>query len=140
MIKEKKSIVLSVSSGVGCYRYIHVSANKTLEDFADIILSAFNFTNDHAHMFCMDNDAWSFDDCYYVEWVDAEGEYRHTCDYNLSQMDFKKGDLFKMIFNFGDDWRFQCKVLRILEEEVGDAGGVKILKKVGKAPEQYSDY
>lgn len=64
MIEEKKSIVFSVSMGVGYYRHIWVSASRTLEDFADIILSAIGFINDHAHMFCMDNHAWSFDDCY----------------------------------------------------------------------------
>ncbi|WP_307984564.1 hypothetical protein [uncultured Lactococcus sp.] len=104
MIEEKKSIVFSVLMDVGCYLHICVSASRTLEDFAEIILSAFGFINDHAHMFCMDNYAWSFDDCYWEERVHLEGEHRHTCDYSLSQLDFKKGDQFKMIFDFGDDW------------------------------------
>ena len=67
MIEEKKSIVFSVLMDVGCYLHICVSASRTLEDFAEIILSAFGFINDHAHMFCMDNYAWSFDDCYWEE-------------------------------------------------------------------------
>lgn len=90
MIEEKKSIVFSVSMGVGCYHHICVSTSRTLENFADIILSAFDFINDHAHMFRMDNYAWSFDDCYWVGWVDLEEEHRHICDYSLSQLDFKK--------------------------------------------------
>ena len=138
MIEEKKSVVFSVSMGVGCYRHICVSASRTLEDFADIILSAFGFINDHAHMFCMDNHAWSFDDCYWEERVDLEEEHRHTCDYSLSQLGFKKGDQFKMIFDFGDDWRFQCKVLRLLKEDVEDVDGARVLKEVGRAPKQYN--
>ncbi|MBO1136469.1 IS1096 element passenger TnpR family protein [Enterococcus faecalis] len=137
MSVKKQSIIFSISTGVGCYRHICVSANETLEEFADIILSAFDFFNDHAHMFCMDNQVWSEDDCYYAEWVDLDQEYRHTCDYKLSQLGLEKGDRFKMIFDFGDDWRFQCKVLRIIEEEFEE---VKMLKSVGKAPIQYPDY
>ena len=44
MIEEKKSVVFSVSMGVGCYRHICVSASRTLEDFADIILSNYFFS------------------------------------------------------------------------------------------------
>ena len=53
--KVNKSAVLSVSIGKGCYRHIQVSLNESLEELADIILWAFDFCNDHAHAFFMDN-------------------------------------------------------------------------------------
>ena len=43
-----------------------------------------------------------------------------------------------MIFDFGDDWRFQCKVLRLLKEDVEDVDGARVLKEVGRAPKQYN--
>ncbi|MEB8419027.1 plasmid pRiA4b ORF-3 family protein [Enterococcus casseliflavus] len=66
-----------------------------------------------------------------------DDEYRHTCDYKLCQLGLKKGDTFKFIFDFGDDWRFQCKVLRIIYDDMEEE---KIIKRVGKSPEQYPDY
>lgn len=135
--KIKQSVVLSVSVGKGCYRHIQVSANETLEELADIILWAFDFYNDHAHAFFMDNKAWSDYDCYYMAEVDEEEEYRHTCDIKLSKLGMQKDDKFKFIFDFGDDWEFQCKVLRIIDEETKEA---TIIRMLGEAPEQYPDY
>ena len=90
--KVNKSAVLSVSIGKGCYRHIQVSLNESLEELADIILWAFDFCNDHAHAFFMDNKAWSNYDCYYMAEVDEENEYRHTCDVKLSKLGLQKDD------------------------------------------------
>lgn len=133
----KQSVVLSVSIGKGCYRHILVSANETLEELAVIILWAFDFYNDHAHAFFMDNKAWSDDNCYYMAEVDEEEEYRHTCDVKLHQLKLQKNDKFLFVFDFGDDWEFQCKVLRLIDEDTDD---VALIKSVGEAPEQYPDY
>lgn len=136
-MKSEKSVVLSVSVGTGCYRHIQVSEDVTLEMLADIILWAFDFYNDHAHAFFMDNKAWSQADCFYMAEVDDEEEYRHTCDYKLCQMKLQKNDKFQFVFDFGDDWRFQCKVLRIVDEDIDEA---TIIREVGEPPEQYPDY
>lgn len=133
----KQSVVLSISLKKGCYRHIQVSVNDTLDYLADTIIWAFDFDNDHAHAFFMDNKAWSRADCYYMAEVDEYGEYRHTCDVQLHQFDLQKNDLFLFIFDFGEEWRFQCKVLRIINEDIKDA---ELLKSVGQAPEQYPDY
>lgn len=135
--RNKQAIIFSVSAGKGCYRHICVSSNETLEDLADIILYAFDFFNDHAHAFFMNNCVWSYKDCYYMKEVDLEDEYRHTCDYKLCQLGLEKGDVFKFVFDFGDDWNFQCKVLRIIYADMEEE---KIIKSVGKSPEQYPDY
>ncbi len=135
--KEMKSIILSVSVATGCYRHIRVSVNETLEGLADIIIWAFDFDNDHAHAFFMDNKAWSDYDCYYMAEMDEGEEYRHTCDVTLSQLRLQKDNKFKFIFDFGDEWEFQCKVLRIIEEDTAEA---EIIKSVGESPEQYPIY
>ncbi|WP_081277440.1 IS1096 element passenger TnpR family protein [Enterococcus mundtii] len=135
--KDNQAIVFSISIGSGCYRHISVSTDETLEDFAEIILDSFDFINDHAHAFFMDNSAWSGNKCYYMAEVDMGHEYLHTCDYKLYQLGLKKGDKFKFVFDFGDDWRFQCKVLRVIEDE---EGGYEVLKSVGEPPEQYFNF
>ena len=128
---------MSVSVATGCYRHIRVSVNETLEGLADIIIWAFDFDNDHAHAFFMDNKAWSDYDCYYMAEMDEGEEYRHTCDVTLSQLRLQKDNKFKFIFDFGDEWEFQCKVLRIIEEDTAEA---EIIKSVGESPEQYPIY
>lgn len=135
--RVNESLVLSVSVGKGCYRHIQVSTDITLEMLADIILWAFDFYNDHAHAFFMDNKAWSGVDCFYMAEVDMDEEYRHTCDYNLYQMKFQKNDKFRFVFDFGHDWEFQCKVLRITDEDTDEA---MIIRAVGASPEQYPVY
>lgn len=133
----KQSIVLSVSVEKGCYRHIRVSVNETLEVLADIILWAFDFENDHAHAFFMDNKPWSHIDCFYMAEVDEDNEFNHTCDFKLHELGLEKGDAFKFVFDFGDDWHFQCKVLRIIDE---DCKNPEITKCVGEPPVQYPDY
>jgi hypothetical protein len=44
------------------------------------------------------------------------------------------GKQFKYLFDFGDEWRFQCKVLQLIEGEVDDP---EVVRSVGEAPKQY---
>ncbi|MDS5309291.1 hypothetical protein RLC09_00255 [Streptococcus pneumoniae] len=41
------------------------------------------------------------------------------------------------IFDFGDEWRFECQVLREIETEDQEA---YLVRSVGTSPEQYPDY
>lgn len=137
MKRQSKSIILSVSLGRDCYRHIEVPDEASLEELAGIILDAFAFDNDHAHAFFLDNRAWSDAACYYMAEVDEDGEFPHTCDCLLYQLLLKKGDAFKFLFDFGDEWVFQCKVLRV---ESPGAAQARVIRAVGEAPEQYPDY
>lgn len=129
---SKQSYVISVSLGTGCYRHIQISCDSTLLELHWAILDAFDFTDDHAHAFFMDNKKWSEFDCYYVEGI--EEYYRTTNRYNLNQAGLYKGKEFKYIFDFGDEWTFQCKVLRIIEKSTDKP---VIIRSKGEAPDQY---
>ncbi len=134
-VQTKQSYVISVSLGTGCYRHIRISGRSRLIELHEAILEAFGFMDDHAHAFFMDNTAWSERDCYYMEGI--ESYYRTTGKYTLNQVGLYKGMQFKYIFDFGDEWTFQCKVLRVLEEST-DAP--VIIRSKGDAPEQYPDW
>lgn len=129
---SKQSYVISVSLGTGCYRHIQISCGSTLLELHGAILDAFGFVDDHAHAFFMDNKRWSGWDCYYMEGI--EEDYRTTNRYNLNQAGLYKGKQFKYIFDFGDEWTFQCKVLRVVEETTDNP---VVIKSKGEAPEQY---
>ena len=129
------SLVISVSLESGCYRHIQISNKESLEAFSDEILNAFDFFNDHAHAFFMDNRAYSDMDCYYMEGFE-DGE-RTTGKYTLEQAGAVPGKKFKYVFDFGDDWTFQCRVLKELNEITPHP---RVIRSKGEAPEQYPDW
>lgn len=130
--KSEHSYTISVSLQSGCYRHIQVPGRYTLEELAWAILDAFEFDNDHAHAFFMDNKLWSRRNCYYMRGVE-EGE-RTTDRYTLDDVGLYKDMPFKFVFDFGDEWVFQCKVMR--EEEKRTDRPI-VIKSKGEAPEQY---
>lgn len=130
-----KSYAISVSLGPGCYRHIQIGADETLDELHCAILSAFDFDDDHAHAFFMDDRYWSDADVYYDHRMDDGG--RFSDEVTLRQLQLKAGKKFKFLFDFGDEWRFQCKVLRELDEKTARP---KIIRAAGKASEQYPSW
>jgi len=130
-----KSYIISASLQPGCYRHIQISAKATLFDLHRAIIDAFTFDDDHAHAFFMDNRAWSGEDCYYADFI--EDEDRFTIDFTLEQAGVTVGKQFKYVFDFGDDWRFQLKALKALDEETGEP---VIVRTAGDAPIQYPSW
>lgn len=130
-----ESFVISVSLGTGCYRHIQISANATLYKLHQAILKAFEFEDDHEHAFFMDNHVWSSADAYFSS--KAESGDRLTKKYTLKKLQLAKGQKFKYVFDFGDEWEFQCKVLRELEE---DTKTPLVIRSVGESPEQYPEW
>lgn len=85
--------------------------------------------------FFMDDRYGSDVRAYFSDYLD-DGE-KYSSDVTLRQLRLKKGDKFKFLFDFGDEWRFQCRVLRELEERTDIPG---VIRTVGEAPEQYPDW
>lgn len=114
-----RSYVISVSPCAGCYRHIRISADSSLLKLHTAILDAFGLAARKrcAHAFFMDNAKWSGRDCYYKEGI--ESHYRATKKYKLNQTGLYEGMQFKYIYDFDQEWVFQCRVLRILEEDTG---------------------
>ena len=129
------SYVISVSLGTGCYRHIQISMNATLYKLHKAIINAFGFVDDHAHAFFMDNHYWSGNAAFLS--MKMNGDERLTKSYKLEKLNLSKGDQFKYLFDFGDEWRFQCKVLRELEEQIDIP---RIIRSVGESPEQYPEW
>ena len=133
--RTHETYIFSVSYGTGCYRHIRISSGERLDALHELIIEAFGFIDDHAHAFFMDNRRWSDADSYYVEFI--EDADRYTCNYVLSDVGMRIGAPFKYIFDFGEEWVFQLKLLRILEEKTDTP---QIIRSVGDAPSQYPDY
>ena len=128
------SYVISVSVGTGCYRHIQISKSATLYKLHKAIISAFDFEDDHAHVFFMDNHYWSGYDAFFS--MKMNGDERLTKSFKLEKLNLSKGDQFKYVFDFGTEWRFQCKVLRELKEQIDIPC---VIRSVGESPEQYPE-
>lgn len=132
--KSNLSYVISVSVYTGCYRHIQISGSSTLQELHWAIQDAFQFDDDHCYAFFMDNKRWSHRDSYFSSGEDGE---RFVGDYTLDRAGLCKGKKFLYLFDFGDEWTFQCKVLRVEEEEVPSP---VVIKSKGESPEQYGSW
>lgn len=130
--KSGQSCVISVSLGQGCYRHIQISCDSLLSDLHTAIIDAFEFDDDHAHAFFMDNKKWSRRESYYSEGM--ESNRQSTSRNRLFEAGIYKGKAFKYLFDFGDEWLFQCKVLRMIQ---GETPYPMVVRSKGKAPSQY---
>ena len=60
-----------------------------------------------------------------------------TDEVSLRDLQLAAGQKFLYVFDFGDDWRFSCRVLKILDEQTKEP---QVVRSVGDAPEQYPDF
>ncbi len=128
------SYVISVSIGTGCYRHIQISDGATLCQLHTAIIDAFDFYCDEfmAHAFFMDNRFWSPKDAFFSDGIDDM--FRCTSKYTLKKLKVHSGDKFKYLFDFEEEHRIQCKVLRALQENTPEA---KVIRSVGEDPQQH---
>ena len=126
--------VISVSAGTGCYRHIQISKDASLYMLHKAIINAFDFDDDHEHAFFMDNHYWSRSEAYFSTQL-RPGE-PVTKSRKLSKLGLEKGKRFKYLFDFGDEWWFQCKVLRENDEHTDIPF---VVRRVGDSPEQYPE-
>jgi hypothetical protein len=130
-----KSLVLSVSVGTGVYRHIRICESATLMKLSSAILSSVGFYDDHLHSFFMNNRAWDGDAEYACPHDDMDGVRGTSDKAKLSMFRLSKGDKFLYIFDYGDEWRFQIKVLHVIDEPTEMP---LVLKSVGEIS-QYDD-
>ena len=133
----EKSLVLSVSisARLGCYRHIQISEDETLYRLSEAILDSFDFSDDHLHAFYMDNRSYDSYERYVSPYCDSDYARGFSDKVKLSNFRLGKGYKFLYIFDFGDNWRFHIRVLRIVDEPTKSP---LVLKSVGEIS-QYGD-
>jgi Plasmid pRiA4b ORF-3-like protein len=125
------------------YREIEVESRKTLSDLAEAIVHAFGFEFDHAFGFyskLKGQDVMRSQPKY--ELFADMGERTEAKSVEKTRVADAFPDVgHKMLFMFdyGDDWRFIVEVIG-LGQKAAKTRYPKVLKKVGKAPEQYGPW
>jgi hypothetical protein len=125
------------------YREIEVESQKTLSDLAEAIVHAFGFEFDHAFGFyskLKGHDVMRSQPKY--ELFADMGEQSSAKSVRKTSV----GDAFPNVghtmlfmFDYGDDWRFVVEVIG-RGQKAARTRYPKVLKKVGKAPEQYGSW
>ena len=128
------SLLLSVSVGTGCYRHIRIGGDATLLSLSSAILYAFDFDDDHLHSFFMNNRAWDPDAEFVHPRCELDGSLGFTDKVKLSKFHLAKGDKFLYIFDYGDEWRFRIRVLRVIDEPTIHPVVVKSVGNVSQYP------
>ncbi|MCR5402916.1 MAG: plasmid pRiA4b ORF-3 family protein [Butyrivibrio sp.] len=94
------------------YRVLQISGKETLDSLCSLIISSFDFIDEHLYEFCMDNRMYS--DCSFQ----SDPEYGEpSTKIALDKLGLVKGQNFSLHYDFGDDWMFTIHVQKIEKEE-----------------------
>lgn len=130
---------LKVALDSDVWRTIRISGDETLETLHNAIQFAFEFDNDHLYAFYLKLPGKKGRAAEFViEAPYCQGE--HPADeIALLELNLLIGQRFTYLFDFGDEWRFDIKVLRA-DVNVDGPENPEIIEEKGLAPSQYGDY
>jgi hypothetical protein len=121
-------------------RDFEISSSATLHDLAAAIVRFFDFDFDHAFGFYSKLTGQIFDSpVKYELFADmGEGEARSVKRSRIADVFPTVGTKMTFLFDYGDGWRFQIEAIGRDRTEAA-AKYPRLLKAIGKAPEQYPD-
>ena len=118
------------------YRDLEIADKTTLEQLATIILEILGWSEDHLYEF-------KINDCIYVNFgndndyvVDAK-EACVSCAIPMHLIDFKRGDAFEFIFDFGELYTFRLTIVAIYPVSPKRSSIPRVLSYRGKNILQY---
>lgn len=129
MSKKYTLKVFPAGAGREVYRVIEISGEHSLNDLCGIILSAFDFVDEHLYEFCMDNKMYSD----YSYQSDPENGEPST-KVKLDKLGLVIKQKFSLHYDFGDDWMFTITVQNITE--TAEKAVQRVVKEKGTI-EQY---
>jgi len=122
-----------VSLYSGLWRKINISHNHYLSDLHLAIQEAFDFDDDHLYAFYIGGKRKT-GKAIYCAYVEEEGK---TADeINIADLRLFRGQKIFYLFDFGHEWWFDIKLLKIDKESPLPAQPV-IVGSEGESPEQY---
>lgn len=123
--------ILKVELG-SCMRKIRIGGRATLEELHEAIQRAVDFDNDH--MYCFTIGFGRTKKSYYHPYCEDEPYLAN--EVYLQEILLYEKMKFEYLFDFGDCWRFEITVEKILPEYTENAG---VIEQKGRNPEQYWD-
>ncbi len=122
----------------GAWRRVAVRHQATLDDLADVILTAFDFDSDHLYSFRFLDTAGLKREYLHPMAMDAEA---FSDEITLAELPLSLKGSMKFIFDFGDWWEFNVLLEKVEEDyPLADDKIAKLVTEKGEAPEQYPDW
>lgn len=118
-----------------CLRIVCLNLSDSLYALHLMIQKVFEFDDDHLFEFYVGNGM--FRDTFTTEEAVTSGDEFSAEETMLGDLGLKKGAKFSYLFDFGDMWWFDIKVLEIAEDYLDSP---KLVKAVKPAPKQYPDW
>lgn len=118
-----------------CIRVIRMNMKNSLYDLHWMIQKAVDFDNDHLFEFSVGSGTKKR--IYTLSETMNPGRELPVEETSLKDLELRKGQKFTYLFDFGDMWWFDIRVLDIREGTVVEP---EVIKSVNDAPEQYPTY
>ncbi len=126
--------VFKVSLGK-VWRRIAIPGKMSLEALSEAILDAFDFDNDHLHLFRYRNRFGIFEE---VKHPYTE-ESPSTAEVKVGELPLGPGSTLEYLFDFGDNWLFEVR-LEKLEPVHPEIRRPRVIERRGQAPSQYPNF
>ena len=136
-VSLKDGVVVTKAILGNAYRKIAIPSNISLDELANSILRAFDFSNDHLYEFIYKN-GYGITERVVHPYVESDYEL-YTPECIVGELPLYEGMELIFHFDFGDDWRFQLIVESIATEDI-NFSEPEVIEQHGKPPEQYPDW
>ena len=131
------------------YRIIEASEDCTFEDLHDAIFDAFDRFDPHLYSFFITKtdtknirSIWRAPEITHPQNTEAligfNDEKMSAAEATIGNVGLSEKDVFHYLFDFGDDWWHRIRVQTIKEFKNAQKD-IKIIKSVGKSPQQYPE-
>ncbi|MCF8039249.1 MAG: plasmid pRiA4b ORF-3 family protein [Desulfohalobiaceae bacterium] len=123
-----------ISRGKDCWRRILVSGRESLETLSLAIQSAFDFDNDHLHLFeCKGR----FGQPLQILHPDMDEGDLFSNEVLVGNLNLEPGNSLLYVFDFGDAWKFKL-VVEAIDPPDSKALTPRVTARHGTSPEQYA--
>lgn len=132
----------------GVTRTIALLSTQTLDDLHHAVRDAHGWDDDHLYSFWFKGCYWANDGSEYTHPFHAEmpdplapytgAAQKKSADIPLTRLHLKPGQEIAYVFDFGDEWRADIRLSRIVA--AGDGPHPRVVEASGDAPPQYADW
>ncbi|MCC5839699.1 MAG: hypothetical protein JJT96_06195 [Opitutales bacterium] len=120
-------------------RVIRINGTATLDDLVDACLTSIAFDDDHLYRITYRSANSGTQELFGGGWGEWEEDEPMAHEVEIKSADLKPKQTLSLLYDFGDDWRFDLKLLRI--EPVDDRlKRAEVIESEGTPPEQYPSW
>jgi hypothetical protein len=115
------------------WRTIEIASDQTLHDLHYAILRSVDFGSDHLYSFFMSNRAWDKN----TEYAAPRASGPSATDVEIGYLNLRMKQRFLYLFDYGDEHRFEVKLMDVNPDAPDDEDYPRILEHHGENPSQY---